>query len=87
MNDRSNTLPTGLRQPLKAASGMLLMLCWLSFAGCGSTPRVVAVGAPTVQCKTDCVSVSQGFIQEHGDLLEETIRLKAKLDACYTKPK
>jgi hypothetical protein len=40
----------------------------------------------TMQCQTDCVSVSKGYAIEHGQLFDEVIRLRAALEVCREKP-
>ena len=60
------------------------MLCSISFVSCVKKP-VPSVGPPSgasVRCEVDCMSVTKSFVKEHGDLLIETIRLGAALEAC-----
>jgi hypothetical protein len=47
----------------------------------------VLIGDATVQCTTDCVQVSKGFLKEHAELFNEAIRLRAELAQCRRAPR
>lgn len=70
---------------LAGTIGLLAMLCSLSFVSCASKPKSVLIGAATVQCQSECVSVSKAYVKEHADLFDEVIRLKASLKICTEK--
>lgn len=62
---------------------MLLTLCTLNFAACHKPPEPID-SSVSVQCdpaKQECVSVTKGFLLEHGQLFDELITCKAKLAA------
>jgi hypothetical protein len=60
-----------------------MMLCSMSIASCTHklAPSVPASDA-TVQCVTDCWSVSKSYVKEHANLFNEVIKLRAALAAC-----
>ena len=62
---------------------MPLTLSMLSFGGC-QTPSVKTVEVPvSSHCEgNDCFQVTRAFMDEHGNLLVENIRLKAALKFC-----
>ena len=65
----------------------LMMLCWLSFVSCSHEPdRKITPSPATAQCTTDCTSVSNAFLKEHADLLDELIRTKAALEQERKRP-
>jgi hypothetical protein len=62
---------------------LLLTSLWLCTACSTSKPLEVEEAPPaTMQCKTDCVSVSKEYAKEHGRLFARVIRLKAALKLC-----
>lgn len=70
---------------------MRLMLCSLSIAVLAScshkTPEPLDA---TISTRCDpatqrCVTVTEGFILQHGRLYEDLIRTQAKLEACRAK--
>lgn len=62
------------------------MLCLGSIVSCSSKLGLnVPASDATVQCKTDCVSVSKAFVKEHANLFDELIRTKAALKTCQEK--
>ena len=66
------------------------MLLWISsslFIGCSTSKPLEVEEAPpaTVQCQTNCVSVSKEFVKEHGRLFARVIRLKAALKLCQER--
>lgn len=66
--------------------GLLVIGCLCSSVSCAKKPALnVLVGDATVECKTDCVAVSKGFVREHGQLLDEVIRTRAALKLCQEK--
>ena len=64
------------------------MLSWMSIASCASVPdyKLAPRTGATVQCQTDCVSVSRTFLKEHADLFDEVIRARASLKMCQERP-
>ena len=65
----------------KRITWLLLTLLLLSCVSCqGKLDRRIPLDAATVQCQTDCVSVSKAFLKEHADLFDELIRTKAALE-------
>lgn len=66
--------------------GLGLMCSLVSTGGCAQRvdPRFDP-GNSSVQCSTDCVAVTKGFLLEHAALFEELIRTKAALKLCVEK--
>jgi len=65
----------------------VLIFCLLSIVSCASKrdPNL-AIGAATLQCQVECVSVSKAFVKEHAELFDEDIKLRAALKLCNEKP-
>ena len=67
----------------------MMLLIW-SLPSCGvfqkkQVPSTVEVVA-SVNCKAKCIAVTRAFVDEHGDLFSENIRLKAALEHCNKTP-
>ena len=58
------------------------MMCWivcsLSFVGCASLAPEPQILVDSVQCTTDCVSVTKGFVYQRFVLEEQLIRCQAR---------
>jgi hypothetical protein len=68
--------------------GLLLIGGWLCTACSTSKPLEAEEMPPaTMQCKTDCASVSIEYTKEHARLFARVIRLKAALKICQEKPR
>ena len=66
--------------------GFAAICCLLSTVSCSTKldPNLV-IGEASVQCSSDCVSVTKGFVKEHANLFDELIRTKAALKMCQEK--
>ena len=66
--------------------GLGVICCGLSIVSCSTKldPNLV-IGEASVQCTTDCVAVTKGFVKEHATLFDELIRTKAALKMCQEK--
>ena len=76
-------MPYSWRYQCSRLRWVLPILCLLNFAACHK-PLEPIDGSVSVQCdpaKQKCISVTQGFLLEHGQLFDELITCKAKLAA------
>ena len=73
---------------LRKMIGLLLIGCLPLIGSSCTRPDLNGVPASdaTVQCKTDCWSVSKAFVKEHAVLFNEVVKLRAALEACREKP-
>lgn len=70
---------------LRAVVAVLILLWVLALVvGCHPAPVIKTVEVPaSVHCEgPDCIMVTRTFVDEHGSLFAENIKLKAALKAC-----
>ena len=69
-----------------STTALLWIVCWLSIAGCRSPLPETLPGFDTSRCdpavRTDCISVSGGFVDRRLELEDKVIRLQLDLKSC-----
>jgi len=77
--------PSACQRRILAFCALVLIV---GLSGCANHKLIVIHSTTTVNCdpaKDECFSVSRGFLDEHGQLFQEVIRLREALDTCNKK--
>lgn len=68
---------------------LLLIGLWLTLSACHKSPNLLPDSLDTTRCdptvRQDCISVSQGFVEERIHNLADLTLIRQQLKACQEK--